>query len=777
MKKVFVLAFILVKSLTCTAQSLPDEWWISHDGHRMVTGGMPAGGLYDSSAIRSVYLNFSQPNYWQLLTQNYLTHTDIPATMVVDGVTYDSVGVRFKGQTSYTQVQGQKKSFNISLDYHDPNQKLMGYQTMNLNNGFQDRSFIREAFYENNIKRYVPAAKANYVHLYLNNQDWGIYTNLQQLNKDFLEEWYFSNDGANWRADRPVGGPPPQPGWGAGTSAFNYLGTDTALYQQYYTLKSNDIVQNPWNKLLNLSDVLCNTPVTQLPQALPQVLNIDKTLWFLACEIAYSDDDSYVYKGEMDYYCYYEPETGLIHPQEFDANSVMDPTKVNWGPFYNSTNINYPLMNKMFQVPEWRQRYLAHLRSILNHDFDPSYYNGAIDRYYLHIDSLFNADPKKLYTYSQFQSEKNVLKTFMQDRRNILFANTEVAQPLPVFSLAEYCDTNQVCWNPPVHMQGTDVRTQVTFITGMQAVKLWVSASFDAPFVSYPMYDDGLHQDGMAGDDIYGAHIQAYPAGSVVRFYIEGIAANPNSTKAFYPEGAEHDVFYYVVAPAASAESDIVINELMASNTSVIADNAGEFDDWIELYNRGAVPVDISGWYFTDNPANLTKWQIPAGTSIPADGYSIFWADEDSSQGANHLNFKLSSLGENVMLLNSSALLIDSVTFGIQQADKAYARVPNGSGPFVIQDATHAANNSPNAIEESSASLMRVYPNPASDAWYIHFPVDGDHRFVLYDAGGRELLQGTARGSEMRLDAGNLSRGVYFLRETGGAVRRLIRSH
>jgi hypothetical protein len=129
------------------------------------------------------------------------------------------------------------------------------------------------------------------------------------------------------------------------------------------------------------------------------------------------------------------------------------------------------------------------------------------------------------------------------------------------------------------------------------------------------------------------------------------------------------------------------------------------------------------------------------------------------------------------MLLNSSALLIDSVTFGIQQADKAYARVPNGSGPFVIQDATHAANNSPNAIEESSASLMRVYPNPASDAWYIHFPVDGDHRFVLYDAGGRELLQGTARGSEMRLDAGNLSPGVYFLRETGGAVRRLIRSH
>lgn len=774
MKKSCHLLAILLIPIFSIAQSLPGEWWISNDGHRMIIGGQAASGLYDSTLIRSLNLNFAQPNYWQLMLQNYQTHTDIPATLIVDGITYDSVGVRFKGQTSYTQVQGQKKSFNISLDYHDPNQKLMGYQTLNLNNGFQDRSFIREAFYENNIKRYVPAAKANYVRLYLNNQDWGIYTNVQQLNKDFLEEWYFSNDGANWRADRPLGGPPPQPGWGAGTSAFNYLGTDTALYQQYYTLKSNDVVQNPWDKLVHLSDVLCNTPIAQLPQTLPQVLNIDRTLWFLACEIAYSDDDSYVHKGEMDYYCYYEPESGLIHPQEFDANSVMDPTKVNWDAFYKSTNQNYPLMYKMFQVPEWRQRYLAHLRTILNHDFDPLYYNGAIDRYYQHIDALFNADPKKIYTYAQFQAEKQVLKNFMQDRRNFLFSNPEVAQPLPVFSFTEYRDTNQVSWNPPVHLQGTDVRAQVTFVTGMQSVKLWVSSSLNSSFVSYPMFDDGLHQDGLAGDNLYGAHIQGYPAGTVIRFYVEGVAANPNSTKVFFPEGAEHDVFYYVVAPAGGGDGNVVINELLASNTSGVADNFGEYDDWIELYNSGSSSIDISGWYLSDNVANLSKWQIPAGTVIPADGYAIFWADEDSSQGANHMNFKLSSLGEHVMLLNAAQQLMDSVVFGVQQTDQAYARVPNGSGPFVIQGPTHAASNSPSALDEDFFSGLTVFPNPALEAWYLDFSTSGEHQFFLYDACGRVLKEGRASDKLIRLDAKNLSPGVYFLR-TGGEMRRLVK--
>ena len=68
--------------------------------------------------------------------------------------------------------------------------------------------------------------------------------------------------------------------------------------------------------------MLNNTPIGELEETLEDYLDIDRTLWFLAHEIIYSDDDSYIYKGEMDYYVYYEPETGRSTPLEFDGSRL-----------------------------------------------------------------------------------------------------------------------------------------------------------------------------------------------------------------------------------------------------------------------------------------------------------------------------------------------------------------------------------------------------------------------------------------------------------------------
>lgn len=111
--------------------------------------------------------------------------------------------------------------------------------------------------------------------------------------------------------------------------------------------------------------MLNSTPLSELPQVLPNVLDIDRTLWFLASEIAWTDEDSYVHKGKMDYYVYYEPESGRMVPMEYDGNSVLLGQNSNWSPFYNANKVNYPLLNRLLAMPHWRQRYLAHLRTIL----------------------------------------------------------------------------------------------------------------------------------------------------------------------------------------------------------------------------------------------------------------------------------------------------------------------------------------------------------------------------------------------------------------------------
>jgi hypothetical protein len=110
------------------------------------------------------------------------------------------VGVRFKGITSY-RVAGnsQKKSFNIEIDATGPDQRLMGYKTLNLNNASMDPSFIREVLYFNIFRKYAPCPQANFVKLIINGENWGIYVNAQQQNSNLIEEWFGDNDGNRWK--------------------------------------------------------------------------------------------------------------------------------------------------------------------------------------------------------------------------------------------------------------------------------------------------------------------------------------------------------------------------------------------------------------------------------------------------------------------------------------------------------------------------------------------------------------------------------------------------
>lgn len=303
--KILLLAAATVCGHYASAQTPPAEMHFSPDGHQLLTGNMVETGLYDESIVRTFEFTFTQSNYWTLLTQNYASKTNLLGTLKVDGVTYDSVGIRFKGNTSYQMTgSSQKKSFNITTDFVKEDQDVMGYSTLNLNNSFQDASFMREFYYLHQIRKHIPAAKASYIRLLINGVNWGVYPNVQQVNKDLIKEWFMTNDGTNWRADAPTSGGGGGGGgaqWGDGTAALNYLGTDTASYKQYYTLKATE-KDNCWNDLVVTCDKLNNTAVANLPTALPAYLDIDRTLWFLASEIAFTDDDSYVYKGKMDYY-------------------------------------------------------------------------------------------------------------------------------------------------------------------------------------------------------------------------------------------------------------------------------------------------------------------------------------------------------------------------------------------------------------------------------------------------------------------------------------------
>ena len=127
----------------------------------------------------------------------------------------------------------------------------------------------------------------------------------------------------------------------------------------------------------------------------------------------------------------------------------------------------------------------------------------------------------------------------------------------------------------------------------------------------------------------------------------------------------------------------VQINEAQTDNNRTITDAAGDYDDWFELRNPTDTPLDLGGFHLTDDPNDPTKFEIPAGVTIPARGYLLFWADEDSSQGPTHVNFRLSANGEFIGLHGPdelSGLTFDSISIPPLRRDHSFARLINGRG-------------------------------------------------------------------------------------------------
>lgn len=763
------------------AQQLPEEMNISPDGRRLTLGGNQTTGFYDDTQVKTIELEFDQSNYWSLLDE------DTPAKLIYEREEYEGVGVRFKGATSDFMNNTQKKSFNISIDYSNEDLDIQGYQTTNLNGGFQDPSNLREILFNWIGRHYNPSLKTNFIHLKINGDNWGAYSNVQQLNNDYVREWFMNDNGSRFRCTdpnfEPGQGPPPPPppgpcpggmggpgnpsGWGGGPSSLNWLGTDTLVYQDYYDLKGSDRA-DPWGDLVTAIDKLNNLPADQLADSLGQYFDMDKTLWYLAHELMLTDEDGYIYKGRMDYYVYYDDATEVLLPLEYDGNSTMEMNLINWSPFKRSNDECFPLMNRIMAVPEFRQRYLAHCRTIIEEYMDIDLIHAKIDFYADLINDLEADDPvgDQLFSYEQFLEGVEELKDFFVQRRNFLWNHNAINRTPLDISAVSY-STNGVEFQAPESNE--EVAVQATISGGdIQAVQLYYGEGLVGAFQKVLMFDDGQHNDGAANDGIYGATIPAFGEGSYVRYYIEAIKEDNVGTRSYEPKGAEHDVFLYRVQISANAQSDVVINEIQASNDETVTDQDGEYDDWIELYNNSSQTIDLSGHFLSDNFTNLSKWEIPDGVTINGESYLIIWADEDGSQNGLHANFKLAKGGEELFLSNPEEEIIDQVIFGPQETDLTYARSPNGTGNFVIKDPTFYANNDDavNVIEIDQSTLtITLYPNPTNTQIHVELNTlnKETYRLEVFNTLGQGIHQQDISEKAI-LDCSSWPSGGYYIK-------------
>ena len=594
--------------------------------------------LYEPSVLRTFFLEFESDEWDEELKAFKGTDVDVPAKLTVDGKTYEGVGVHYRGMSSYSHVPDDyKRSFNLSIDFVHPKQRLYGYKTLNLLNCNGDQSMMSSALYAHVAHPLLPAPKANFVKVVVNGESWGIYANVQQFNKDFLKENYGTTKGARWK----VSGNPNADG------GLRYTGDDLADYRHRYEIKSKDTDES-WQALIQLCKTLNETPLNRLEEALKPMLNIDGVLRFLAMDIAVVNSDGY-WTRASDYNIYRDPD-GVFHILPHDMNEAFrsgrggpgggrgGPPGGGFGgfggipgfgpppgfgggrnsggppggppgghggtdldPLTGLDNDRMPLRSRLLNVPGLRQRYLQYVREIAETGLDWKNLGPVVAGYRALLQHEIASDTRKLGT----------LDGFLEATAPPEKQNSGEAEPAGLYGFA---------------------LKRSTYLRA--------------------------HKD-----------IAALPDN------LPGFAPRPRPQ----PVASRSRVKLKAPAEVPSGRGLLVINEIMAANFTSVRDPQGEFDDWIEIHNRGNERRDLSGMYLSDSSTDIRKWQFPAGTTIGPGGFVIIWADEDEpTNGELHANFKLSKDGETIYLTDRNNAVIDHLKFRKQHRNVAYGRYPDG---------------------------------------------------------------------------------------------------
>ena len=693
--------------------------------------------FYDNDYIREIKIYFNQPNWDHLLDSLYLDgqKARLLANVKIDGTMYNDVGVRYKGFSSVS-INNIKNPFNIKLDYVDNNQNHEGFEKIKLSNVIKDPSFLREVLSYEIARDYMPSPRANYANVYINDTLWGLYVNVEAINDKFTNK-HFATVNSPLIKCNPLN-LNLQTG-GENSNLSNTHGNDSSFYYDYYDLRSN----YGWTDLYNLIDTLNN-----YASSVDDILNVDRTLWMHAFNYVLINFDSYV--GYAQNYYLYKGLSGQFHPIIWDLNMsfggfrLTDATQSYFNGFdipqaqnmdpLNFLNNNFlsprPLITKLLSDPRYQKMYLAHMRTIIEEHFsNQNYVTRAQDLQNL-ISSDVQNDVNKFYSYNDFLDNINNQVTIpssicpgitqLMNARETYLSNywSNFTQP-NISNIQTQPNSNQFF--------GDDL-TITAQIQDANYAMLSYRYGENMPFIKIQMYDDGNHNDGMANDGIYGAVINN--CSNSIDYYLY---AESNDEGVFSPNRAAYE-FYNIKTTI--PQSSLVINEVMANNQTTVMDETGDYDDWIELYNKTNTPISTNGLLFSDNPLNLDKWDLPNAVINP-NSYFIIWADEDGNTGDNHANFRLSNLGEQLILSNSDTSIVDAEFIYPQLDDVAYGRSPNGTGSFTMLPPTFSANNTPSNIENYNIEeKVLAFPNPFND----HLNIIAEDDFYITNLIGQKIL-------------------------------------
>jgi hypothetical protein len=358
--------------------------------------------VFDDTQVHEFYLTFEQEDYWEQMLENYANGLNeyISATFEFNDEIYDSVGVRFKGNASMGSYPSRKKPFKIKFNKYIEDQEFYEIPKLSLSNEFWDPSFLREKLMFDVMNECIPSPRTNFIKLFINGNYWGLYTNVEQIDKVFVERNFGSDENGNLFKGDPQG-------------TLEWLGEIPEPYYSNYELKTNETI-NDWSDLIHFIDILNNTNITELQDSLETVFHIHNFLFFTALNNFFVNLDSYICKGH-NFYLYHHNVTDKFVHIPWDLNLSFGNYSIGMSPseildlsiYWTFELTPRPLIDRMFQISNYNEIHEMNYKYIMENIIIENDLFARIDTLVDLIRPAVYADTLKMFSNEDFENNIN----------------------------------------------------------------------------------------------------------------------------------------------------------------------------------------------------------------------------------------------------------------------------------------------------------------------------------------------------------------------------------
>jgi len=693
MKHAFIISFLLWITLVPLAAQTP----FPADGPVFIDTEVPRVDLTllaaDLTALFAAGNEYSDTEY----SGRFIFKTTAGSDTV------ENVGIRLRGNTSRVS---QKKSFKISFNTFVQGRKYKGFEKINLNGEHNDPGIIRSKLCWDLLNNSgVPAPRANHVRLYINGNYYGLYINVEHVDEQLVKHRFGNNGGNLYKCLYPAD--------------LAFRSSDPNAYKQtngsvrVYDLKTN-VEADDYTDIANLVGILNNTSISELPQKLEPVFNVNSYLRYMAMEVLSGNWDGYSY-NKNNFYLYHNQATGKFEliPYDLDNTFGIDWFGKDWGTrnIYNwaPSSENRPLTKRLLSIKTYRDRYTYYIKQLLSKAFSAAQLEPEINRIKAMVTPYAAEDPYRSLDYGWSMTDfsnsytqalgahvKYGLIPYITTRRTQALAQLETVDISPIISDA---GNNAVSYKLPI-----SITASVEDEDPIPVVKLFYSINGGAS------KEVALTKDSTGK---YTTTLGLLNGPCQVDYYLTASDSKNQQTR-------EPIVGKITLDLTGQAKYPLFINEVMANNSQSIADNAGEFDDWIELFNGGTQDIWLGDKYLSNHSSNPNQWPLP-DTVLKGGSFMVFWADGTETQGKMHTSFRLSKEGEEISIFDSKESgyeFIDGFAFPQMGNDLSYGKFPNGTGPVLpmSKPTPGESNLSGGSNPQGDLPEALTFPNPFTES-------------------------------------------------------------